>query len=122
MVAAVVLALTRSGGRASLPTETTTHGACLACRQQVDVVRAVGAGAPYECPGCGERAVYKLFYCPKCKIAFVPNLFRDEFSEFPKTPPIPSCPKCGNNRLQLYNPEKPDQPLEEELILPAWPQ
>lgn len=119
---AVVLAMTRSGGPARLPTETLTHGVCLACKQEVDIVRAVRSGVPFECPECGERAVYRPFYCDNCRLAFVPDLHRDEFSEFPKPPAIPSCPRCGNSRLAPYDPKNAAHEIEGELILPPWPQ
>ena len=122
LVLAVVLATRRSGGPARLPSRTLTHGVCLACKQEVDVERAVRSEVPFRCPQCGERAVYRAFYCDKCRLAFVPDLHRNEFSEYPKPPAIPSCPKCGNARVKLYDPKDPDQQPEGELRLPPWPQ
>ena len=122
---AVVYYVTHSGAGAEIPKTIKANCACLVCRQAVRIEAALTQPQPYECPECGERAVYPVLICRDCGKYFVPNLERRppvegiEEERLPKMPIMPSCPACGSRNVGSYIGDEPIP--EDELVLPEWP-
>jgi len=120
LAVAAVLYITRSGSSAAqIPRRVTTYGVCLACQQEAVIAHATADVPPFECPHCGERAVYRWCWCLSCKTRFVPNLVRHPESEYPGMPVVPICPTCGSDRCRSYT---PGVEVAEDAPLPPWPQ
>ena len=122
---AVVYYASRPGAGADIPKTIKANCACLACRQAVRVEAALTQPKPYECPECGERAVYPVLICRDCGKYFVPNLERRapvegiEQENFPRMPIMPSCTACGSTNVGGYTGQ--EEIPSDELLLPEWP-
>jgi hypothetical protein len=120
LVVAVGYYVSRPSASAELPRETKVSGACLECRQHVQVVADLRAPRPFECPRCDARAVYPLFLCRDCGKHSVPKLERRGDAELPKIPIMPSCLSCGSVNVGNYL--GTEIIPAGELVLPDWPQ
>ncbi len=119
IIGAGVYAFRTTGKTTHLPTKASVNCVCLACRQLVHVETRVAIPPPYECPECGQTAVYPVFHCQKCNTYFVPPLTADPNDDAPRLPVVPVCPKCGNSNLGTFTGELDVSP--DQLVLPAWP-
>ena len=119
ILVAIVYTATRKGTGADLPTKFRANCVCMECRRQVRIEAKVVERSPYECPECGKRAVYPMFFCLECGKRGVPRLERREGREFPSIPMVPSCSACGSQRMGAYL--GAETIPAEVLVLPDWP-
>ncbi|MGD8450811.1 MAG: hypothetical protein PVJ57_03240 [Phycisphaerae bacterium] len=100
--------------------DVTLHGYCLACKHEVTAHYTAGEVQPVKCPLCGERAVYSLCYCEKCKMRIVPVLEPAEAGGLPRMPMIRTCPRCGGP-ASAYAPYDEEQQQAALGPVPEWP-
>ena len=108
LAVAVVLFVLRGGMESNLPTEVTAQCVCLETKQEFSLNYGLRDRPPLENPDTGRRTVFPWWYCQKCNKRFVPNLIPGRGGGPPRTPPIPSCPLCGSNRVGVWNPRNPE--------------
>jgi hypothetical protein len=121
IVLAVILLVVIPRGKAELPQEKIVHGVCLACREHAQLRVPLRELEPYECPECGERAVYQWWFCFECKYRFVPNLVRPAGGGPPHVPFAPACPNCKGNMCGAWVADDPAYQPAGEAELPKWP-
>lgn len=111
----------RNSGQGEIPSDFSIHGACLACKQEVDASYKAGERLPAVCPSCGQRAVYSWLYCFDCKRRFVPRPEPAPDGGPPRMPIVPACTACGSSRTGALYPNDPEQQPIGDAELPKWP-
>lgn len=109
-----------SGAMIGLPTDLTTAGVCLTCKQDVLIRHGMNDVGPFKCPGCGEDTAFSWLYCNECNHRFVPNLVRNRQGLI-RPNPFPYCTRCGCESVQGWVPGDDSQPVSGDAPLPRMP-
>ena len=97
------------------------NGVCLACKQQVNVRHALMDTAPFLCPACGEKAMFKWMRCAECNYRFIPQPILSEIDGAPALPMTPQCYHCGCTSVEYIIPGFDMYTPIGDAELPAWP-
>ncbi len=121
LIAAVVVLLFWTRTPRVIPSQYTTHGTCLACKQAAAAKHPAKAVFPIACPACNQEAFYPWYFCFSCNKRFVPPLAKIP-GQPPRLPITIACPKCKTTDVGALFPQDERQANPSgDLPLPKWP-
>ena len=107
-------------GAGALPATLEGKGVCIACKQEVTAKHSALEPEPLKCPACGEKSVFKWWYCSDCHRRFVP---KPELGEggIVMLPMRPRCSGCSCESVTYFIEDFVDQSPIGDVELPRWP-
>lgn len=105
-----------------IPDKMRAFGVCLHCKQENEATAKRMDLPPFECPACGEKALYPWLYCNDCHYKFVAKLVRRPDRDLPIPDPFPYCTHCNCSSVSEYIRTNPNQNVIATSPLPKWPQ